>query len=339
MSDSVFRTEVERVKQLRDEQDLTFAQIGSITGLSETTARRRYKSGVLTDVAESIEKDQLNELSDFPEVPDLDILVEGPYIPENKEPLERFKPLRIVGDAVVTCDWHIPLHDPALVNNMISCAELLDFRKLIIAGDYWHMENFGSFLPMQPEASIEVERYDGNLIMKTLLETFEDIYLSLGNHDFRLVKKLGFRRSFEECMRWMLSSLSEDEWKRIHITDLDYMEYYPRGTGNLGQPEWRICHPKNFSTTPLTVGRKLAQKYNTNVFTAHSHHFAMGASPNGRDIVIEGGGFFNKNRTEYIQQTSNHHEWVPGYTIFIDGVPELVSPIFGNTKQYEGVKT
>lgn len=321
--------EIDEVVRLRDEEELTFEEIAERLQFSERTARRRYEAGILQKTVDHLIDD---EVEDFPEVEPLDIKVTSPWIPENKVEIDRLKPLVVVGNAMIICDLHIPLHDPKLINTMINCARENGIKKLVIAGDYFHMETFGSYLPFQPEAALEVERHDGNYILKALLKTFEEIVIIWGNHDYRLTRKLGFKKSFIECMKWMLSSLSEDDWKKITISDLDYMYYYPQVEGD---NKWRICHPRNFSSVPLTVGRKMAQKYNCNVITAHSHHFAMGASPNGKDIVIEGGGFYHKGRTEYIQKSNTNHEWVPGFTMFKDGIPNLISPLLKNTKKYE----
>lgn len=337
--------EIDMVVRLRDENNMTFAQIAEVMDFSESTAKRRYQAGMLLDDSLDDSLDDPVEdagstdeaLEDFPEVEPLDIHVDTPWIPHNKGPIERFEPLTVVGDAIVTCDFHIPLHDPILINTMINVARIHKIKKLIIGGDYYNMETFSSFLPYQPEAALDIERYDGTYIMKALLQTFDEIIFIWGNHDFRLTRKLGFKRSFEECMRWMLSDLTEKEMKKIKFSELDYMYYYPEPKTDIVLPfgrKFRICHPRNFSSVPLTVGRKLAQKYNCSIITAHSHHFAIGVAPNGVDLVLEGGGFFDKDRTEYIQRTTNHHEWVQGFTMFKDGLPTLISPAIGNDVEY-----
>lgn len=328
MSES-HRHEAKEIRRLRDSLNMTFGAIATSLQMSETTVRRRYRAAILMEAADETEEDAL---TDFPAAPELEIEVQGPFIPEDKETPERFKPLVYMGDAMVTCDYHIPLHDPSLINTMINCARKNEIKHLIIGGDYWNLDSVSSYLPHQPEAALDVERKDGNTIMKTLLETFETVDFIWGNHDFRLSKKLGFKKSFEECMRWMFSPLSEEEYSRIRVSELDHMDFYPEPDG-LGK-KYRICHPANFSSVPLTVGRKLAVKYGCSIITAHSHHCAIGAAPNGVDLVLEGGGFFAKDRTEYIQRTTSHHEWVQGFTMFKDGLPTVISPTIGNDVNY-----
>lgn len=329
--------QMEEVVRLREDHDppLTFEQIAQRMGFSERTARRRYDGAVLARAAETLSEDAT--IDEFPSMPALKLPKVSKYLPDNQKSIERFKPLTRTGDAVVTCDFHIPLHDPALVNVMINAASDFGIRRLIIAGDFFNMDQLSSYLPHQPEAALDVERFEGNLVMKTLLQHFDEVDFFWGNHDFRLTKKLGYKHSFTECMKWMFSELTEHEMSKIRFSDLDYMEYYPTGDDprvKLRGQKFRICHPINFSSTPLTIARKLAQKHSCSIITAHSHHCAIGAAPNGVDICIEGGGFFAKDRTEYIQKTSTHHEWTTGFTIFKEGLPTLISPIFGNDKEY-----
>lgn len=328
MTDTITTQEIAEVVRLKDEENLTFDEIGDRLGFSRKTASRRYQAGVLNSAVQGLVLD--DSLDDFPKVPEI-ILKLTNFIPEDKFLIERFKPLVAVGDAIVTCDYHIPLHDPGLINVMIRAAKKHKVKNLIIAGDFFNMEDFSSYPPPQPEAAIDIERYDGNLVMKTLLKTFDQIYFIWGNHDFRLTRKLGFKKSFEECMTWMLSELTEEEWTRLHVSELDHMTYYPTGEDGL---QFRICHPKNYSDVPLAVGKKLAVKYGCSIITAHSHHCAIGAAPNGVDLLIEGGGFFDKERTEYIQRTTDNHEWVQGFTVFRDGLPTLYSPVIGNDKEF-----
>lgn len=322
--------EVGLVQKYKNENNMSFAQIAELMGFSETTAKRRYKAS-LDEISEEAPGAE-ETLEEFPDVIPQEIVVDGPFIPENKGPIERFAPLVRTGDCMVVMDLHIPLHDPGLINAMVACARENGLTKLIIAGDYFNMETFSSYLPYQPEAALDIERYDGALVMKTLLQTFDEIDFIWGNHDFRLTRKMGFKQSFEDCMRWMLSDLDKDEMDKIRFSDLDYMYYHPVSLTE--GKKFRICHPRNFSSVPLTVGRKLAQKYQCSIITAHSHHCAIGIAPDGVNICIEGGGFFDKDRTEYIQRTTNHHEWVQGFVFFKDGLPNVISPAIGNDAPY-----
>lgn len=317
--------EISKVLELTN-NGLSDREIADIMGFSRRTVGRRRAAGVTTQ--EEIITGEVIE--DFPNVNDLalpEITGELPLFEDDL--IDRFQPMELHGDAFITSDWHIPLHDPNLINKMFSRAKLSgNTGSLVINGDYWHMEAFSSFIPHQPEAALPVERWHGNVAMKNALEVFEDVYITLGNHDFRLVKKTGFKKSFEECMDWMFYALTDDERSRVHVTSLDYMYYYPEGVGGR---KFRVCHPKNFSIVPLTVPRALAVRYGCSIITGHSHHCALGVAQDGYNLIIESGGFFNKWRTEYIQSTNRGHEWAQGWVEFTNGRPELIGPSFNNT--------
>lgn len=321
--------EIQEVVKLR-EDDTPFSEIGDKLGFSEKTARRRYKAWEMSEVLDIIEGE--GEVGATILTKDAPAEIEvGNYLDPGEGAIKRFKPLERVGDCIITADLHIPLHDPDFINCMINAAKAHNIDKLILAGDFFHMEAFSSFLPKQPEASWETERYQGNYVMKTLLQNFSEIDFMWGNHDFRLVKSTGFKESFVDCMKWALNSLTEEEVGRIRFTDLDYMYYYPVSKKGM---KVRVCHPSNFSKVPLTVPRELSIKYGCGVATGHSHHCAMGVAANGRDWIMELGGFFSKERTEYIQKTNTAHEWVQGFHIVQDGIPTMISPILGNDKQF-----
>lgn len=319
--------EIDDVVKLRDVEKKTFEQIGDELNLSESTVRRRYKARLIERVVnDGSEEVDLKEEDRAPE-----IIIKSHVIPNGKHTPARFKPMVCEGDAMVIADLHIPLHDPDFLNCMIECAKRNKIKQLIIAGDYWNMDSFSSYLPHQEEAEWQIERYDGNYIMKVFAQIFDEIWFIWGNHDFRLTKATGFKESFTACMKWALNGLTEQEYAKINFSDLDYMYYYPTGQGGL---KFRVCHPQNFSKVPLTVPRELAVKYSCSIISAHSHHCSKGVASNGKDVIMEAGGFFAKDRTEYIQRTNTSHEWVQAFAMFKEGLIEQISPVFGNDLQY-----
>jgi predicted phosphodiesterase len=321
-------TQIQEVVRLRDDEDKTFVEIADQLEISERTVRRRYAAAQLHRAADELTDGAT--LEKFPEVEPLVIKAKD-FLEEDVEVISRFTPVQVVGDAVIACDLHIPLYDPGLVNVLIRAAKKEGIKTLIIAGDFWNMDEFSSYPPVQPEAKFDIERKEGNIVLKTLLRWFDSIIIIWGNHDFRLTRSLGYKYSFTECMKWAFSSLTDEEMAKVTFSDLDYMYYHPGGA-----KDWkiRVCHPSTYSDQPLVVPRKLAIKYNCGVYTAHSHHCAIGAAPNGHDIILEGGGFFDKSRTEYIQRTNPNHEWVSGFFFFKDGFPHMISPLIGTDLAY-----
>lgn len=292
---------VDTIKHLRA-LGQSWTAIGSRLGIDRRTAKKWFEIG--TGIKPNEETFLVNTASPFS--------------------FARFKPVVVTGDIIAAPDWHIPLHDPHMVNGLIRVAREHNIKKLVIYGDYFHMDTFSHFLPHQPEADLNIERNQGSDIMRKLLLTFDEIVLSWGNHEHRFAKLLDFKLSFADCMRFMFQELEPELLERITFSELDYVMY------ETDLRTVRLCHQTNFSKVPLTVPRQLAMKHNCSVFSGHSHHFALGVALDGKNLIGEGGGLFDKAKTEYIQKTTTHHEWAQGFYMFKEGVPTPFSPLLGN---------
>lgn len=251
------------------------------------------------------------------------------FVPEEEGELEeRFnitldKPLEHTGDIMLTADWHIPLYDPAYVNQMLATARRESLGTLCIAGDFFNFDALSQYDPKQSEAGLERELNEGVAVMRVLLETFDTIYFLWGNHDARMHRALGFAIQFREAMRVMFGSLGEEAVDRIVFTNLDHM--WIEGHGAY---PWYVCHPKSYSRVPLAGSRALSAKVDANVACAHSHHCAVGYGVDGKRLAVELGGLFNKDKTAYLQRSTSFPNWQQGYGWLKDGTFNLTSPGF-----------
>lgn len=221
---------------------------------------------------------------------------------------------------MVTADWHIPLYDPVVVNKMILTARDQDINRLVVAGDWFNFDALSQYDPKQSSAGLEREYYEGNSVMRVLLETFNEIVFTWGNHDARMHKALGYKMRFAEAMRMVFGILGDEALDHIQFTNLDHMIL------KSGGEEFYIAHPANYNATPLASARKIANKVNMNVITAHSHHAAIGFAEDGHKIVAEAGGLFDKTKTEYLKRTTTFPTWTQGFLWVDDGTPHLWTP-------------
>lgn len=233
--------------------------------------------------------------------------------------IELDKPIRLpVGDLyAITADWHIPLYDPEYVNTFIEDARERGAKKLVVAGDFFNFDSLSAYFPKQEDAGLQVELEESLLVMKALLETFDDIYYLWGNHDARLHKALGFTIQFQEAMKMVFGALGKDALQKIVFTNLDHMWL---------DDEWYICHPGNYTRVPLSTARTLATKYNASVITAHSHHCAVGYAIDGSKVVAEIGGLFDRTKTKYLQRSTTFPTWAQGYGFLENGNLIVRSP-------------
>lgn len=231
------------------------------------------------------------------------------------------KPLVHQGDLMITADWHIPVYDPVYVNHMITTAKREGLTKLLIAGDFFNFDSLSAYDPKQQDAGLERELDEAINVMRTLLDTFETVYFLWGNHDARLHRALGYKIQFQQAMRMVFGVLGEELLERVVFTNLDHIwiecgDEYP----------WYVCHPKAYNSVPLTGAIRLSSKMNANVITAHSHHCAVGHGTDGKKVVAEIGGLFDKDKTAYLQRTTNFPTWQQGFAWLKNGRLHVTSP-------------
>lgn len=220
-------------------------------------------------------------------------------------------------DYAITADWHIPLYDPAYVNQFILDAREHGISRLIVGGDFFNFDALSQYSPKQDGAGMQNELDEALAVMRVLLETFDSIIYIWGNHDARLHKALGFAVQFKEAMKMVFGALGEDALKRITFTNLDHVW--------IGD-QWYICHPGNYTRVPLSTARTLATKYHANIITAHSHHCAVGYAIDGTSVVAEIGGLFDRSKTAYLQRSTNFPTWSQGYAFLTGGKLIVRSP-------------
>ena len=226
------------------------------------------------------------------------------------------KPIRIsvpeLGGGAVTADWHHPLADYGLINTFIDHAR--DIRAtnwLLVAGDWFHLDALSSFDSKQDSANLPKELQGSTLAMRKVLETFDRVYMSWGNHDARMHKTLGYKVPFVLAMQMMFHDLEPELLARIQFSNLDHIWVdTPRGP-------FYVSHPKAYTQIPLNTARRLASIHLAHVITGHSHHTAIGHDVSGKYVAAEIGGFFNASRTEYLQRTTTFPKWQNGWG-FID---------------------
>lgn len=222
----------------------------------------------------------------------------------------------------ITADWHIPLTDFAYVNDFTADCRERGVKDLLIGGDFFNFDSLSQYDPKQQTAGLKRELDEGMNVMNALLGTFDRIYYIWGNHDARLHRSLGFKLEFDEAMRLVFGAIGEDALERITFSNLDHA--YATVAGE----RWYICHPQNYSKIPLSTPRQLAAKVGCNVVTAHAHHLAIGYAVDGKNVVVEAGGFFDKTKTAYLQRSTTFPNWTQGY-LLLDGNDVLInSPRF-----------
>jgi predicted phosphodiesterase len=234
------------------------------------------------------------------------------------------KPIRLdvrkMGPGAITSDFHHPVTNYGLVNTFIDHArDIGAVNWLVVAGDWFNVDALSAFDYKQADADLTKEIYGSSQTMTRLLETFDKVILSWGNHDARVHKSLGYKVPFTTAMRMMFADLDPALFEdRIVLSNLDNV-IVDSARGPL-----MVAHPKAYSSVPLTQARRLASKHLMSVITGHSHHTAIGHDVSGQFVAGELGGFFDKNKVEYLQRTTAFPNWQNGFGfIDRDGYPTI----------------
>jgi hypothetical protein len=223
----------------------------------------------------------------------------------------KLTPLVHRGQIAVTADWHLPLADYDFVEKFLAHASEAGIRTLGIAGDYFHGDALSRFTPKQEDADLETELRQANAMMARLVEQFDRVILSRGNHSERYLKALGYTVSFERAVKMALHELDAEQLKRLHVTPLDYF-WIEAGRGATRR-RFYAGHPQSYNRVPLSNAIKIAAKVDASVLLGHSHHLAAGYAANGRHVVAELGGFHSPDCTEYLATTNTYPKHVNGY--------------------------
>lgn len=222
------------------------------------------------------------------------------------------KPIRIdsrkEGPGAVTADWHHPLTNYELVNSFLDHARDIGATNwLAVAGDWFNIDALSAFDFKQDGADLPKELEGSTLTMRKVLETFDRVVLSWGNHDARVHKALGYKVPFTHAMKMMFHELEPELMARIQFTNLDHIWI------DTEQGPYYVAHPKAYNQNPLTNARRLATIKHAHIITGHSHHTALGHDPSGKFVTAEIGGFFDASKTQYLQRTTSYPHWQNGY--------------------------
>lgn len=255
--------------------------------------------------------------------------------PDDIEKLSGFTPrplmglIRVEGNGLCLGDIHLPITRFDIVADAVRSAQehgCTDW--CIIAGDLFNFDALSDYFPKQADHSLDKEIKAGAKLLEILLDVFTRVVVTKGNHDVRVQKAMGYRLRFEHTLRMFLPSLPAEADERLQITGRDYaIVDTPMG-------EWRVCHTRQYSESPLSVPIKIADVHQQHVIGYHRHHYAVGFSRSGK-LVVEGGGAFDTDRTEYLEQWSTTHpRWQPGWVLLHGGRPYLpmlapVPPLVG----------
>lgn len=219
--------------------------------------------------------------------------------------------IRLEGDFAVSSDWHAPLTKYDILHRFLDESHEANLTRLIIAGDLTNQDALAGHEEKQKDAGLEPEMEHLHYSIDAALDVFDEIVVTLGNHDRHAAQKL--QVSFDRSIRMLLADLAPEKLKRIRVTALDSVIV------DTERGEWLVCHTRSYSRLPLAYPNKLALRHGMHVAGGHRHHHAIGKAANGKTIV-ELGGLMDAERMAYTKRYTNDLPTMcNGYGLLIDG--------------------
>jgi hypothetical protein len=225
--------------------------------------------------------------------------------------------LRLAGDFMVINDLHIPACNWAFADRMLDVAitHLPRPRKVIIAGDLINGDALSRWQDLVLCTPLADELDYARQFLSHLAGTFDEIYVTRGNHENRLL--LSMEGQLHAPQFWRLFS----DNRRTHFSIYGYLVV------ESGGKTWRISHQRNYSRLPLSVARRMAEKYKANMICAHQHHSAQGRDPSNTYALIDSGGLHDSELMGYVMlDDSTAPCMANGFVLLRDGVGTLFTP-------------
>jgi hypothetical protein len=217
--------------------------------------------------------------------------------------------------AMVTGDWHIPLHCPSTTEHLLLLAKKFKPDKLIIVGDLGEQEAFKVFIDHTPGLTWSYEKDKLKECLTVFLEYFKEIHWLIGNHELRMWKRLQGAGDKDDFYKIYL------HWEK---TGRIKTSTYPWAIIN---DSWLVCHPKSYSRVQARNPYFLASKHLVELIEKgkspngqygligfHGHMGGSGTDISGRFQVADGMGMFEPDLFEYYKmKISTGPAWRKGF--------------------------
>ena len=221
--------------------------------------------------------------------------------------------LKVTGDAITASDWHVPFQSKPLIAYLIKIAEKFKIKKLIINGDFFNMDSFSSWVnKIRGHDWTQFELRQAAQMFTLLLDTFETIYITKGNHEDRFIKVVEGQLGMKDIVRMVSDAKAE---KRLIGSDYDYC---------LLNNSYLVIHPKTYGGQGGKVPAEVAAIKHKHVISGHNHLWGIQFSKDGKYMGIDQGMAGDPKKIDYHQTSvSTAPAWQNGFTMIKDNYPYL----------------
>lgn len=223
-------------------------------------------------------------------------------------------PWRLSGDFIIAGDVHCDTVNTGFMQRPLQIAtKYLDHpRRLLLAGDFINADAFSNYDTIAPQSSFARELASARAFFDTYLRVFDEIYITLGNHDRRVQKRTKLAIQPEDLLRM----ISHDT--RVKIS------WWGHAVIETAKGEYRATHGSEYSVNTLSVADAMAQKYKQHIISHHQHHCAIGWDRFKQHVIIDNGGLFDDTAMAYaLLDDSKRPRMSNGFTLLKNGSPYL----------------
>lgn len=202
----------------------------------------------------------------------------------------------------VLSDVHCPMHSMEWLLKAIKTFIHYGIEDIIINGDFIDANQIskhaGSY---KRRGTLEDDLDAAEAVLKLLCKYFKRIYINAGNHDMRLVHKMGGEISFKRMMKMIFDN------PQVKVTPRSYIYVNEKVA---------VIHPRQYSKIRGKTPADLAYKIRKHVITGHEHHSASSVSLCGEYQGCDVGCLVNIESQDYIKnEITTHAEPLNGFAI------------------------
>lgn len=209
------------------------------------------------------------------------------------------------GRFAIAADWHNPFVSKKVFKDLIKECQDRRINKIVIAGDFFDMNNFTKFFSLNSITWAE-EKAFARGCLEILKGTFKEIAFIVANHELRWLKAL---KCGDGDIHDIYELIGFKRRQRITVQHRCFVR------------DWVILHPDTYRKTPLSYARDRAAMYpGKHIVVTHAHMQAMGRDPSGDRFLVDLGMMGDPNLIEYknINETA-HYAWNRGFMIVEKG--------------------
>ena len=210
-----------------------------------------------------------------------------------------------------TADWHNPFLCKKVFKRMIKECVARKVTNLLIAGDFFDMNNFTKFFNLNKVSWVEEKMFSKG-VLDILKVTFKDIAFIVANHELRYLKTLN-RGGGDGDIYDIYHLIGFKKFENITVQHRCFVG------------DWVVLHPDTYRKTPLSYARERSTIYkDKNVVVTHAHMQAQSWDQSGKYYLIDLGCMADPDKIEYknINETA-HYAWNKGFMIVDKNVPTL----------------